>query len=203
MTPPRTVIFDLGNVIIPFDFKRGYAALAAHVDYPAEEISPRIRATGLVERFETGLIEPRPFVDELTRAIGASISYEQFCEMWSSIFLPHTLIPIELVRELKKRHRVIVLSNTNAIHIDMVREHYPILREFDQLVLSHEVKAMKPSPAIYAAAVAAARARPEECFFTDDIAAYVEGARAAGIDAEQFLGYYKLLVDLRARGVVV
>ena len=62
---------------------------------------------------------------------------------------------------------------------------------------------MKPSPAIYAAAIEAARARPEECFFTDDILAYVEGARAAGIDAEQFLGYEKLLTDLRARGIAV
>jgi len=203
MAQLRTIIFDLGNVIIPFDFKRGYTALAAHVDYPAEEISPRIRATGLVERFETGLIEPRPFVDELTRAIGAPITYEQFCEMWTSIFLEHTLIPIELVRELKKSYRMVVLSNTNAIHIEMVREQYPILGEFDQLVLSHEVKAMKPSPLIYSAAVEAAQARPDECFFTDDIAAYVEGARAFGIDAEQFLGYDKLLTDLRARGVSV
>jgi len=203
MAQLRTIIFDLGNVIIPFDFKRGYTALAAHVDYPAEEISPRIRATGLVERFETGLIEPRPFVDELTRAIGAPITYEQFCEMWTSIFLEHTLIPIELVRELKKSYRMVVLSNTNAIHIEMVREQYPILGEFDQLVLSHEVKAMKPSPLMYSAAVEAAQARPDECFFTDDIAAYVEGARAFGIDAEQFLGYDKLLTDLRARGVSV
>jgi putative hydrolase of the HAD superfamily len=199
----RTIIFDLGNVIIPFDFKRGYTALAKHVDYPAEEISPRIRETGLVERFETGLIEPRPFVDELTRAIGAAISYEQFREMWTSIFLPHTLIPIELVQQLKTQYRMVVLSNTNAIHIEMVRDQYPILSEFDQLVLSHEVKAMKPSPAIYAAAVDAAHAKPEECFFTDDIAAYVEGARAAGIDAEQFLGYDKLVTDLRSRGVAV
>ncbi|MBM3755454.1 MAG: HAD family phosphatase [Acidobacteria bacterium] len=203
MAQLRTIIFDLGNVIIPFDFKRGYSALAAHVDYPAEEISPRIRATGLVERFETGLIEPRPFVDELTRAIGAPITYEQFCELWTSIFLEHTLIPIELMRELKKSYRMVVLSNTNAIHIGMVREQYPILGEFDQLVLSHEVKAMKPSPLIYSAAVEAAQARPDECFFTDDIAAYVEGARAFGIDAEQFLGYDKLLTDLRARGVSV
>ncbi|MBM3769105.1 MAG: HAD-IA family hydrolase [Acidobacteria bacterium] len=157
----------------------------------------------MVERFETGLIEPRPFVDELTRAIGAPITYEQFCEMWTSIFLEHTLIPIELVRELKKSYRMVVLSNTNAIHIEMVREQYPILGEFDQLVLSHEVKAMKPSPLMYSAAVEAAQARPDECFFTDDIAAYVEGARAFGIDAEQFLGYDKLLTDLRARGVSV
>ena len=203
MSGLKTIIFDLGNVIIPFDFRRGYAAMEAHCGLPAAEIPERIRATGLVPELESGRIEPRAFVEAMNRTLGASLSYEGFREIWGSIFLPETLVPIELVRELKKTHRVIVLSNTNAIHIEMVREAYPILSEFDELVLSHEVRAMKPEPAIYAAAVAAARAEPGECFFTDDILAYVEGARAAGIHAEQFLGYEKLLGDLRARGVGV
>ena len=61
-----------------------------------------------------------------------------------------------------------------------------MLRHFDDLVLSYEVKAMKPSPLIYREAIARAQCRPEECFYTDDIAAYVEGARREGIDAVQF-----------------
>jgi putative hydrolase of the HAD superfamily len=85
----------------------------------------------------------------------------------------------------------------------MVRDTYPHVRHFDHWVLSHEVKAMKPSPVIYAAAIEHARARPEECFFTDDIPEYVEAAREAGIDSEPFLGYEKLLADLRARGITV
>jgi glucose-1-phosphatase len=203
MSGLKTIIFDLGNVIIPFDFRRGYTAMEAHVDLPAAEILERIRATGLVPELESGRIEPRAFVEAINEALGAALPYETFCEIWSSIFLPDTLIPLELVRKLRKNYRVMVLSNTNAIHIEMVRGTYPILGEFDHLILSHEVKAMKPEPAIYAAALAAAEAEADECFFTDDILAYVEGARQAGIQAEQFLGYEKLLEDLRARGVDV
>jgi len=203
MSALKTIIFDLGNVIIPFDFRRGYAALEAHVDIPAAEIPERIRATGLVPELESGRIEPRDFVEAINKALDTELSYETFREIWGSIFLPETLIPMSLVERLKENHRMVVLSNTNAIHFEMVWEAYPILRLFDQLVLSHEVMAMKPEPAIYAAAIAAAQAEPGECFFTDDIAAYVEGARAAGIQAEQFLGYEKLLGDLRSRGVEV
>lgn len=203
MSALKTIIFDLGNVIIPFDFRRGYAALESHVNIPAAEIPERIRATGLVPELESGRIEPRDFVQAINKALNTEISYETFGEIWSSIFLPETLIPASLVETLKQDYRMVVLSNTNAIHFDMVWEAYPILRLFDELVLSHEVKAMKPEPAIYAAAIAAAQAAPGECFFTDDILAYVEGARAAGIQAEQFLGYEKLLGDLRARGVEV
>ncbi|MBL8239253.1 MAG: HAD family phosphatase [Bryobacterales bacterium] len=203
MSQLKTIIFDLGNVIIPFDFRRGYAALEPLVNLPAAEIPERIRATGLVPELESGRIEPHAFVAAINSALETDISYEKFREIWSSIFLPDTLIPASLVETLKSNYRMVVLSNTNAIHFEMVWEVYPILRLFDELVLSHEVKAMKPEPAIYAAAIAAARAEPHECFFTDDIPAYVEGARAAGIQAEQFLGYEKLLGDLRARGVAV
>ena len=55
-----------------------------------------------------------------------------------------------------------------------------MLRHFHDLVLSYEVKAMKPQPEIYQAALDMAGCRPEECFYTDDIAAYVEGAQADG-----------------------
>jgi glucose-1-phosphatase len=199
----KTIIFDLGNVIIPFDFRLGYAALQAHIDIPAAEIPERIRASALVPELESGRMEPRQFVEAFNAALGSQISYETFCGIWSSIFLPETLVPDELVETLKRKYRVMVLSNTNAIHFEQVWSAYPILRLFDHLILSHEVKALKPEPAIYAAALAEARAEPGECFFTDDIAAYVEGARRAGMQAEQFLGYEKLLGDLRVRGVEV
>lgn len=203
MSQLKTIIFDMGNVIIPFDFRRGYAALEPHVAIPADQIAERIRETALVPELESGRIEPRAFVTALNQALGTQLSYEAFSRIWTSIFLPETLIPTQLVQALREKHRVMVLSNTNAIHFEMVWEAYPILRHFDHLILSHEVRAMKPEPAIYEAALAAAQARPEECFFTDDIPAYVEGARRAGMQSEQFLGYAKLVEDLRVRGVEI
>jgi putative hydrolase of the HAD superfamily len=197
----KTVIFDLGKVLIPFDFARGYRAMEKFCDYPAAEIPKRIAATDLVHRFETGLVEPRDFVEQLSRMLDLRVDYEQFCDIWSSIFLPDPLIPESLLAGIRQRQRLLVLSNTNAIHFAMVRQSYPLLRHFHDLVLSYEVKAMKPSPAIYRAAIARAECRPEECFFTDDIPAYVEGARRAGIDAVQFESCAQLERDLAARGI--
>jgi FMN phosphatase YigB (HAD superfamily) len=197
----KTVIFDLGKVLIPFDFSRGYLAMEKFCDHKAAEIPKRIAATDLVHRFETGLVEPRDFVEQLSRLLELRIGYEQFCEIWSSIFLPDTLIPESLLAGIGERYRMLVLSNTNAIHFEMVRRNYAWLRHFDDLVLSYEVKAMKPSPAIYREAIARAQCRPEECFFTDDIEAYVEGARHEGIDAVQFKSCAQLERDLTARGI--
>ena len=198
----KAVIFDLGKVLIPFDFTRGYRAMEKVCRFPAAEIPHRIAATDLVHRFETGLVEPRDFVAELSLMLDLRISYDEFCEIWSSIFLPDPLVPETLLAGIRERYRLLCLSNTNAIHFAMVRRSYPLLRHFDDLVLSFEVKAMKPSPAIYREAVARAGCRPEECFFTDDVPAYVEGARREGIDAVQFQSCAQLEQELATRQIL-
>jgi glucose-1-phosphatase len=197
----KTVIFDLGRVIVPFDFHRGYERLEARCGIPAAQIPERIRPTGLVTRFESGQIEPRDFVRSLSEALGLDTTYEEFCGIWNSIFLPETLIPETLVAELARNYRLLLLSNTNEIHFGAMRENYPILRHFHAFILSYEVGAMKPSPAIYRRAIEEAGCLPEECFFTDDIEAYVEGAKREGIDAVQFQSAAQIERELRARGV--
>ncbi len=197
----KTLIFDLGRVIVPFDFHRGYRAMEPLCAYDAAGIPARLATTDLVERFETGLIEPEPFVDQLSSLLELRVTYPEFREMWSSIFLPDTLIPDSLIAGLKKRYRLLLLSNTNAIHFEMIRERYPILRHFDEYVLSYQVGAMKPGALIYERALERAACKPEECFFTDDMEAYVKAARTHGIDAVQFLDNRQLEAELVKRGV--
>jgi FMN phosphatase YigB (HAD superfamily) len=197
----RAVIFDLGRVIVPFDYSRGYARLAPLCGIPAAQIPGSIAPTGLVERFESGGIEPRDFVLELSKHLNLDTSYENFCEIWSSIFLPDTLIPESMIEGIARNYRLVLLSNTNAIHFEMIRENYPLLRHFHSLVLSYEVGAMKPLPLIYRRAIEAAGCLPEQCFFTDDMPAYVEAARNQGIDAVQFESAAQIETELRKRGV--
>jgi putative hydrolase of the HAD superfamily len=106
-----------------------------------------------------------------------------------------------MLEGLTKRYRLVLLSNTNAIHFEMVRANYPLLRHFDDLVLSYEVKAMKPDRRIFEIAVERAACRPEECFYTDDIPAFIEGARQLGIDAVRFESAEQLQREMRARGI--
>jgi glucose-1-phosphatase len=197
----RAVIFDLGKVLVHFDFKRGYRELEGLCPYPAAEIPKRLASTGLVEQFETGLVEPRDFVAQLSAILELQIDYDHFCRIWSCIFTD-VLIPERMLEGLAARYRLVLLSNTNAIHFEMIRETYGnLLRHFHALVLSYEVKAMKPDRTIFERAVEAAGCRPEECFYTDDIAAYVEGARSIGIDAVQFESAAQIERELAARGI--
>lgn len=197
----KTIIFDLGRVIIPFDFKRGYKRMAPLCGYSAEEIPKRLSTSDLVSRFETGAVEPQAFVNELSGILGLKTDYDQFCDIWTSIFLPETLISEDFIKALRRNHRLLVLSNTNAIHFDMVWKAYPILHQFDGHVLSYRVGAMKPSPLIYREAIRQAGCAPQEIFFTDDIPAYVEAACLEGIDAVQFQNSEQIQNELRRRGV--
>ena len=101
----RAVIFDLGGVIVPFDFKRGYARMEHLCSYPASDIPQRLRSTDLVTRFESGQIEPEAFVRELSAVLELRASYEEFCDLWTSIFLPQTLIPDSLLERIRGRRR--------------------------------------------------------------------------------------------------
>ena len=200
MTLHKAIIFDLGKVLVDFDFGRGYRALEGLCGYPANEIPRRLAKCGMVEQFESGLIEPRAFVAGISRVLRLEIEYERFCHIWSSIFT-QILVPESMLAGLASRYRLLLLSNTNAIHFETLRASQPWLRHFHHLVLSYEVKAMKPRPEIYQAAVRAAGCSPEECFYTDDIAAYTAAARGLGIDAVQFESVQKLERDLAGRGI--
>lgn len=198
----RAVIFDLGGVIVPLDFPRAYAAIEALCSYPASEIPKRIRSSGLVERYETGRLNSRSFVRQLSALLDLNITYDRFCELWSTLFLPDPLIPESLFADLSTRYPLVLLSNTNEIHFENIRVRFPHIRHFRHLVLSYQIGAAKPSPQIYKEAVARAGCLAEECFFADDVPAFVEGAKQFGIDAVRFLNFEQLKRELRSREII-
>jgi putative hydrolase of the HAD superfamily len=197
----KTLIFDLGGVIVPLDFPRAFQEISSFTPHPADEIQRRIAATDLYVRAESGRISPADFMREMSLQLDLSADEATFRRIWCSVFPPRTLIEDELLEQLHDRCRILMLSNTNVIHFEMIRESYPILRHFDGFVLSYEVGHTKPAPEIYREAIRRAGCRPEECFFTDDTAANVETALREGLDAVRFLSCEQLRVELVARDV--
>jgi glucose-1-phosphatase len=198
----QAFLFDMGNVLIPFDIQRGYAALSASSGLAPDVVATVVRESGLYSIYESGGLETEEFFAKFSELLGLRCNLAEFREIWNSIFLPETAIAEELIVELKRRYRLVLLSNTNELHYQWLRERYSILKHFDAYTLSYEVKAMKPDARIYAAAVEYAGCEPGECFFTDDIKPYVIAAREFGIDAEQFVGEDALRGHLKARGIL-
>lgn len=197
----RTLIFDLGKVIVPFELKRGYEALAKFCPYTPEEVRQGLMQSGLVAQLEAGGIEPEPFFHAISEKLQLTMGYPEFCEIWNSIFFPHTLIPENFLAQLSQRYRLILLSNTNAIHFEVIEKNYPLLRHFEHLVLSHRVRAVKPEPAIYREAVRLAECKPEECLFIDDMQENVDGAAREGLAAIRFESFAQLERDFLRLGI--
>ena len=197
----KALIFDLGRVLVYFDFTRAYGIFQALCPGPPPDIPMRLFSTDLVRRLETGRLAPRDFHAAFSRLFDIEVEYARFCDIWTSIFT-HELLPESLLESLAERYRLVLLSNTNPIHFDMIRGAYPHLRHFHHLVLSYEVGALKPEEAIYRAAIERAGCNPEECFYTDDIAEFVAAGRRAGLDAVQFESREQIERELRHRGIL-
>jgi putative hydrolase of the HAD superfamily len=107
-----------------------------------------------------------------------------------------------LLRQLKdKGHRLFLLSNTNELHFNFAKKTYKeMFHPFDDFILSYEVGHVKPEPEIYKAALAKAGCSATQCFYTDDIPAFIEAAARVNIPSQLFTGIDPLKTELVSRG---
>lgn len=196
----RSVVFDFGNVICAFDNYVFLRKLLPHTDMSLEDMKEGIFGSDLHRRYESGLVSSEGFRREAARKCRLSISGEEFFDAYTDIFTP---IPatIGLIRNLKGRYRIGLLSNTNEWHYERYIRKVEIFNLFDSVTLSFDVKEMKPSEGIYRDALAKLQAVPEECVYIDDIEAYAEGARSIGMKGIRYVSHESLLESLRAFGV--
>lgn len=197
----KALLFDLGNVIIGLDFDRAYRTLAGLTRFSADEIPRIISRAKLAGPYERGELSNDEFHKQFCAALDLDLAYEPFEELWGNMFVTEPFLQEHFFEGLGRRYRLLLLSNTNDIHYRFLRERYPMLRRFDDFVLSYEVGAMKPDAKIYAEAIRRAGASAEECFFVDDKQINVDAARQAGIDAVRFESRDRLECQLRDRGI--
>jgi putative hydrolase of the HAD superfamily len=133
-------------------------------------------------------------------AAGVPLDDDAFATVWSCHFTVHEQV-LPLVESLVGRVKLILVSNTNAPHIQALRPRVPVLERFDSLVLSHEIGIAKPHPGIFAEALRRAGTRAHRAVFFDDVAAYVEAARAAGLRAEVFTDAHTFRRQLTSLGL--
>ena len=133
---------------------------------------------------------------------GVDMPYAEFFRMYGDIF---TEIPAtcDLLRRLRTRYPLYLLSDTNEIHFGYVRQTVDVLQIFEAFIVSYEVGAMKPDPPIYQEAVRRSGIPAEACVFIDDRPGNVEGARRVGMHAVQFHSPEQCAADLARLGVVI
>jgi len=199
----RTILFDLGNVLLPFSHEKMYAQIGRLCGHTPEQVRELLDQDGLADAFECGRVSEDEFHRQLESRSKTSISIDDLRIAAGDIFTINAAMREALPVLRDRGLRLVLLSNTNVTHIEWVRRQFDLLEFFDALVLSCEVGAMKPDVAIYKAALDAIECPPEHCFYTDDIPAYVDAGRSHGLQAEVFEGAETFRRHLADRGIEV
>ena len=149
MARPYIVVFDLGKVLLDFDYAIAAGRIAAQGKLLAKDVLGVIGQTALLFRYETGLLTKAQFFAEVCEATGFSGGLEEFSQCFGDIFFPIEPM-IELHAELQRSGiPTYIFSNTNELATEHIRKRFPFFNTFNGYILSYQHGAMKPDARLY------------------------------------------------------
>lgn len=186
----KNIIFDLGDVILNIDVPLASLSFAELSGRKQDEILAIFKESDLFRQFETGLLDEtsfRNYVRELL--VFPDLTDDIIDTAWNSLLLDLPAERVELLKNLRSKYRLFLLSNTSSIHITQVNK---ILEAstgvknldalFDKVYLSYEMGLMKPDPQIYLTVLTEQGLLAEETLFLDDNADNIKSAATLGIE---------------------
>ena len=197
----RAFLFDIGNVLLKFDFARAmHAAQALSSIEDPLNVLPQIDRIKLA--YEDGQLDRAAFLRGVFDVLRYRGTEAQFVAAWEDIFEPNEPM-VALLDRLHGRYPLYLLSNTSDIHRDYVFRRYEFFARFTAGTYSYEARASKPGREIYEIACRQHALEPATTFFIDDLLPNIETARALGFQAHHY--HYDqhagLLAQLAAAGV--
>lgn len=177
---PSVVVFDLGKVLVDFDYAIAGRRIAARSKLSAGDVQRFLDHSPLLCRYETGLMTRQQFFETVRDHVRFQGSSQEFGDQFADIF---TEMPEMIALHAALRRKGIptyIFSNTNDLAIEHIRRTFPFFANFDGYILSYEIGAMKPAPKIYEALEQLAGRRGAEILYLDDRQENVDGGIARG-----------------------
>lgn len=181
----KAALIDIGNVILLLDFETSLSRLV-----PEELADPAGRIQSLLEKkneLESGEIKDADFVAWASRKLQFTGTTTEFLAAWNDIFSLNTAMA-DTLRGLKARGvQLILLSNTNQMHVDHFTKAYPeVFDLFDGAVYSHLVGMNKPDPRIYEHAIREHNLEPAHTLYIDDLPENITTGLQLGLKAWRY-----------------
>ena len=162
------VVFDLGKVLVDFDYSIAARKIAARSTKAPEDLHAFLGNSPLLVQLETGRLSRRQFFESIRDNIGFRGTPGEFGDYFAEIFSPIPAM-IELHAGLRQRGlQTYIFSNTNDLAIEHIRRNFPFFKNFDGYIFSHEVGAMKPDKKIYEALETMTGRRGADLIYIDD-----------------------------------
>jgi HAD superfamily hydrolase (TIGR01509 family) len=177
---PEVVVFDLGKVLVEYDYAITARKIAPQCKVSASELRAVLDESPLFAQFECGLIGNEEFFREICARTGYCGLREEFDLHFADIF---TEIKPMIRAHTELRERKIptyILSNTNDISTAHIRRRFPFFANFDGYVLSYQHKVMKPDQKIYQLLEKLCGRSGPQILYLDDRLENTDGAKARG-----------------------
>lgn len=178
----KAIIFDFGNVFLNLDIEK--ALTDAFNLFEVEAFSEEMIAFNCL--YEQGLITTDEFIGFYLENF-PKLSETDIVNCWNSVLIDFPENRLEFLKALasKKRYKLILLSNTNELHIDWVKDNITFYESFkncfDAFYLSHEIGFRKPNANIFEFVLNSNNLKADECLFIDDTKDHILSASKMGI----------------------
>ncbi|HXU27294.1 MAG TPA: HAD family phosphatase [Bacteroidia bacterium] len=187
----KNIILDFGGVLLDIDYQLTEQAFIKLGCANFKEIYSQAAQTDLFNKFETGHITEAVFFDELKTLSGIkNLSTDEIRSAWNAMLISFPTENYLMLKELKKKYRVFLLSNTNETHIaefEKLVEKTCLVSEFENLFekvyYSYKMGLRKPDTTCFLKVLNDNNLKLEETIFIDDSIQHIEGAEKAGITA--------------------
>ncbi|MCL5098532.1 MAG: HAD family phosphatase [Candidatus Omnitrophica bacterium] len=183
MKSPKAIVFDLGKVLIDFDFGIAVRRLLSRCTIGTVELQRLIDQSPLLLNYETGALSSHEFYAQVKSASGFKGDFVEFGDLFCDIFTPIEPM-LELHTQLRRRAiPVFVFSNTNELATKHIRRQFPFFSQFDGYILSYEHGIMKPDARLYDVVERSAARCGAELLYLDDRPENVAAGLARGWQA--------------------
>ena len=182
--PPQALLFDLGGVLVDFNFSLALEAWSPASTLHLDELRRTFTFDDAYERHERGEITAQEYFSHLSAVLQLSASEEEVEAGWNAIFVGEIAETRMLVERARQTLPCYAFTNTNASHMQRWSTLYPrVVSVFDKIFASHQMGLRKPEPAAFDYICQDLALAPDRILFFDDLAENVQAARAAGLQA--------------------
>ena len=189
MTHINNLIFDLGGVIMDIDVKQTTNAFTKMGVKNISDYFGHGFAASFFKDHEAGMISDEAFIQKIKEEIRLEgITDAEVIDAWNALLLCFPPERISLLDQIKKKYRIFLYSNTNAIHYhrfaEIYRKAFPgreLENHFEKAYYSHVLGHRKPDTTGFEIIIRENGLDPAETLFVDDAFMNVEGAIKAGL----------------------
>ena len=188
----KAVLFDMGGVIFRLNVPRcidNFKTKAGFMDI--EDFINIYQQQGFIGDFEAGKIDEEGFYANCMAHSRPGTTRETLAECFCSLLDGTNEDAIELLRSLRGKYKLYLLSNNNPISLkllgeEMARKGLPIDETFEKMFCSFQLKTQKPAKEFFQKAIEGIGLDPSEMLLIDDSTANLQSAGELGIQTLQY-----------------